>query len=322
MSALLEVEPSSDHDGVNEIEQAAIATAGSETASDSPSLLRSARRWLSAKVRPLLDGAARNYIAGETVADAMRVARLMQRRSLSTTLGYWDASGESPDDVLGHYLDALQAIEGSGLDTYLSIKLPSLDYDQESVEALLDRASSVSTRIHFDALSHDSVDRTWSLIEQIAGYRHRIRCTLPGRWLRSVADADWVVKQQLPVRVVKGQFADPNDPERDRRTGYLEVIASLAGRARHVSVATHDLPLLKTSLQLLRDTGTSCDVEALYGLSWRSAVGMARRFGVPARLYIPYGAAYLPYCLKEARRSPGLLCRAMVDTAKGLFSRF
>lgn len=275
-----------------------------------------ARRAVSSIMRPMIKSAAKNYIAGDTILEAIEAAMGLAERGLPTTLGYWDTPGESPDDVLARYIDALAALAPSPLDSYLSIKLPSLDYCERRVTEVVESAAAISRRVHFDALGVDSVDRTWAMLAALHEHHDHLRCTLPGRWQRSVADADWVVAQRLPVRVVKGQFADPADPARDRRRGYLEVVNALAGRARHVSIATHEAALIEACLTRLTRAGTPCDVEVLFGLGWHGALGVAKRFGVPVRVYVPYGAAYLPYCLAEARRSPRLLCRVMIDAVK------
>lgn len=278
--------------------------------------MQSARRCVSTWLKPLLARAARNYIAGETAADAIRVARSLADQGLAATLGYWDADGDSPDMVLARYSEALEALADPTLDGYLSIKAPALDYCPARVGQLVDRAVRLSRRVHFDSLGIESVDRTRALIENLPEARDQLRFTLPGRWQRSLDDADWVVERGLPVRVVKGQFPDPNDPEHDRRQGFLDVIARLAGRAASVSVATHEPSLIDAALGQLLAAGTRCDVEVLYGLGWHGAWQVARRRGVPMRVYVPYGEAYLPYCLAEAWRSPRLLYRVVADTVK------
>lgn len=280
------------------------------------SYLTEAKRVVSSWVRPLVASAARNYIAGDTIGQALHAAELLAARGLPSTLGYWDAPGESPDEVRDRYVEALRALAPSPLDSYLSIKLPSLDYDEGRVREVVELAAATARIVHFDALSIDSVDRTQHMIETLREHGDHLRYTLPGRWQRSLTDAEWVVAQRLPVRVVKGQFVDPADPQRDRRLGYLQVIERLAGRAKRVSVATHDRPLLEASLAMLKRAGTPCDIEVLHGLGWNGALQVARRYHVPVRVYIPYGEAYLPYCMAEARRSPRLLCRVLIDAVK------
>ena len=64
------------------------------------------------------------------------------------------------------------------------------------------------------------------------------------------------------------------------------MIDRLAGRAPLVAVATHD-PCL------------------------------ARAARVPARIYVPYGAAWVPYCLSQVRQNPRLLWWALRDATLG-----
>jgi proline dehydrogenase len=71
-----------------------------------------------------------------------------------------------------------------------------------------------------------------------------------------------------------------------------------------VSVASHDGALAGEALRRLQSAGTRCDLELLYGLPMRASLRVARRLGVPVRVYIPYGAAYLPYAVSRLRKSP------------------
>jgi proline dehydrogenase len=102
------------------------------------------------------------------------------------------------------------------------------------------------------------------------------------------------------VRVVKGQWADPGDPRRDARAGFLAVIDRLAGRARHVGVATHDDRLAREAVRRLETAGTPCEVERLFGLP------LARFESVPMRVYVAFGTPSLPFSLEQARRNPRL----------------
>jgi proline dehydrogenase len=157
--------------------------------------------------------------------------------------------------------------------------------------------------LHLDALGPETVDRTWAAIEDLVDGSH-FGCTIPGRWRRSLADADWAIEHRLGVRVVKGQWADPDDPRLDPRIGFIEIVRRLAGRARHVAVASHDLVTARRAIELLLTSRTSTTLELLYGLPSRKQMELARELGVPVRLYVPYGAAYLPYCLAQMKRNP------------------
>jgi len=97
----------------------------------------------------------------------------------------------------------------------------------------------------------------------------------------------------------------------------LRVVDRLAGRGCRVAVATHDHALAGQALARLRDAGTPCELELLYGLPARQSLQAARAAGVPVRVYVPYGHAWLPYGLSQARRNPRILWWTMKDWLLG-----
>ncbi len=273
------------------------------------------RRVASQVLRPLLRRAAQAYVAGEHLSDAIGTLERLKDRSLAATLGFWDSAPDSPRGVADTYLKALTAL--ANRDGYLSIKLPALKFSAELAGEVAQAAAAARVRLHCDAHDIDLVDPTKSLTEEMLRSGAIVGCTLPGRWRRSVDDARWAIRHRLPVRVVKGQWADPADSARDPRAGFLEVIDQLAGRAATVSVASHDIPLALDAINRLEAAGTPCNWELLYGLPMRAAVRQAADRNIPVRVYVPYGAAYLPYAMGKLRQDPriawwllkDLLCR-------------
>ena len=131
-------------------------------------------------------------------------------------------------------------------------------------------------------------------------------------------DVDRAIDFGLRVRVVKGEWSGLNGDETDRCAGFMKVVECLAaGGARHVAVATHDAALADKALDCLKSAGTSCELELLYGLPQSAMLELARRRGVTARIYVPYGCAGLPYQLKEAPRNPRILAWFLRDLLRG-----
>jgi len=223
-------------------------------------------------------------VAGDTAAGAAGVAQRLRTEGYGSTIAYWDSGAEAPESVAAEYERALCVAAASG--GYVSVKATAVSSQLYLLERLADRG----VRLHFDAMGPDTVDETRTLIERLRGERGT---TLPGRWRRSDADAEWAIEHGLAVRIVKGQWAGRD--ERDPSLGFIDLVDRLAGRARSVSVATHDTALAHAALERLRAQGTPCELEQLYGL---------RRAEPPARVYIPYGHAWLPYALNNLRRRP------------------
>jgi proline dehydrogenase len=255
------------------------------------------------------------YVAGPELKDAIAAVDRFSLQGATSTIGYWDSGAEEPRAVADTYLAALNAIAQKGSNSYLSIKAPALGLSSSLVHEVVARGRDAGIGIHFDSLGLEAVDRTFQLIEEAAQCSPRVGCTLPGRWHRSTADANTIVDLGVNVRVVKGQWVDPDYPNIDLRSGYLAAIDRLAGRATHVAVATHDPLLAAESLRRLQAAGTSCELELLFGLPMNAAIKVARKAGVKVRVYLPYGESYLPYALSQVRKNPQILWWVIRDAS-------
>jgi proline dehydrogenase len=244
--------------------------------------------------------AARRYVPGPLLADALAVRADAHRRSLTTTLGYWDESSEDAGAVERQAVRAIAALAGEA-DAEVSLKLPALDLDIARVERLAAAASTAGVRLHCDSHEPEKQDAT---IELACACPPPLGVTLPARWRRSADDAEGAIARGARIRVVKGQWSDGSTQAREVRARFLELIDQLAGRAALVAVATHDAPLAELAAQRLQAAGTAFELQVLYGLPAREVEAAARARTATLRLYVPYGSAYLPYALRSAWRNP------------------
>ena len=285
------------------------------------------RRWratavkrASALLMPIVQRVARDQIGGETIEDAICVAHRLAGDGLPNTLGFWDGGAETARQVADVYVDSVEALAAGGLDGYLSIKPPALRFDVRLASEVAACAQGGGVRLHCDSHGTEAADLSHRMVETLLGHlpSSDLGTTLPGRWCRSLADADWAVERGLAVRVVKGQWPDPDDPDRDMRRGCYEVIDQLAGRARHVAVASHDVPLLAAGIAQLRAAGTSCEVELIYGPLMAAPLRWARDEGVAARIYVPFGKGFIPNAIGLLRRNPRLAWRVIKGSVMAL----
>jgi proline dehydrogenase len=261
-------------------------------------------RMLRGALHAVMNRVARAYVTGPHLADALQASYALHRQGFRSTICYWNSDNDVPQNVARQYLAAVNAVGDGQSECTVSVKAPPLKFSRELLTDVLRRARERDVTIHFDAQSIASADPTFDLLGELVSEHTRIGCTLPGRWRRSPVDAVYAAELGLRVRVVKGQWADSVPHELDPRIGFLKVIDRLAGRTRHVSVATHDPALAREALARLRRAGTACELELLLGLPMRDALLAARGQGVPVRLYLPYGRAWLPYAVDRIKRSP------------------
>jgi len=252
----------------------------------------------------LRTGLGRAYVAGETAADARRVADRWRALSLPAVFGYWGRNSDTPEGVLEQYLECV-ALAAAG--DYVSIKAPAIDYSTELYARLAAAAAARGTHLHVDAEAPETVDRAMSFAERVLPASPvALGWTLPGRWARSLKDAEWAGERGLRVRIVKGHYPDPAQ-DQDMRLGYRRVSEVLAKYRGTVAVAGHDLALSERVGGLLTEAGARVEMELLHGLPWREQLQLAARRGWPLRMYVGYGRELLPYALRQVRRKPQVL---------------
>jgi proline dehydrogenase len=262
--------------------------------------------------RPLGQRAARAYVAGPHLRDALGACAKAASRGFASAIGFWDG-GESAREVADQYRAALDAISAGDLDSYVSVKAPAVGFSGDILRAFLVESASRGVRVHFDSLAEASAAPTWSLIEAARRHGAALGCTLPARWRRSLRDAERLVEWGVAVRLVKGEEPGREAGDLEPRAGLLALVDRLGGRAHHVAVATHDAPLAQEALARLAACRTSAELELLFGLPLLRPVAVARRAGVPVRIYVPYGHARLPYRLSEVGARPAVLWWAARD---------
>lgn len=264
---------------------------------------------ISGAIRPLLQAAARDYVGGQTVDDALCAARRVCADGHAVTLGYWNAADDTVRQATDGYLEAIHKLSAAEVDSYVSIKPPTLRFDATLVHELSAAAAVHKVRLHCDSHGTDVADLSCAMVQTLTEGLDAslLGTTLPGRWKRSLGDADWAVARQVNVRVVKGQWPDPDDPRRDMSIGFLDVIDRLAGRARHVAVATHDLPLARDAIARLKSAGTPFELELLFGVATPQLIDWARDNKVKTRIYVPFGPGFIPNAIGVLKRNPRLI---------------
>jgi proline dehydrogenase len=262
----------------------------------------------SAVLVPVVQRFAGDQISGNTIDDAMAVARRIATPGTASILGFWDTADYADREVVDIYLATIERLSANDLDSYVSLKAPALRFDLGAAREIAAAAQASNVRCHFDSHAPEAVDASHAMVRAMVGTfgAHRIGTTVPARWTRSAGDAEWAIEHGLNIRVVKGQWPDPSGSMRDTRPGFLDMIGRLAGRARHVAVATHDIPLAAKAIARLRAAGTPCELEQILGMTTARSAALTVANGIAVRIYIPFGRGYVPNALGTLRRNPRL----------------
>jgi proline dehydrogenase len=236
-------------------------------------------------------------------------------------LGYFQSGQSRPEEIVAANVAAAQLLADRSGDAYLSVKAPPLAFDPAHLRTIAGSAAAAGMALMFDAHAPRDADRTLQAVRDLLGPFPRTGFALPARWLRSRCDADSFRDSSARIRLVKGEWADPDWRGQDVEASYLALVARLAGRAAPVAVATHDPALAERALAVLLQAGTPCELEQLRGLPARRTMAVARRLGVCVRVYVPFGPGWWPYALDKALARPYLLSWMIKDRLGGPVER-
>jgi proline dehydrogenase len=240
---------------------------------------------------------------------------------ISSTLGKFSKAGDDPAQIVNEYQLACDALKGASDRDYfyLSLKPPALDFDIGHGAAIASAALQNGHGVHFDSHKHIQADPTINLVEQVMSQnvqaenrngKWSFSVTLPSRWKRSVADAEWAAKKGVRVRLVKGEFrAADSSEEADPGKGFLELIDRLAGRVPEIAVASHDRRLAAEAIARCRNAGCPVQLELLFGMPVGRMIALAREMHVPVRFYVPYGDTLTVYGIRYFLKNPFKLLR-------------
>ena len=283
-------------------------------------------RVLPAVPKPVVQLFSARYIAGQTLADAVRVVqRLNGEGKLATVdvLGEEITHEDEARAIARAYRDVFQAIERDDLAANVSVKLTALglnlDYDlcKENLESVVSQGKFV----RIDMEDSSTTDDTLRLYRELREANYDNVGVVLQAYLRRTVDDIYALADLKPnVRLCKGIYVEPpalafTDYEAVR-ANYVKALQALATTASHVAIATHDEWLIE---QALRALPASYEFQMLLGVREERAAGLVRE-GHTLRVYVPFGEHWYRYSLRRLQENPamaGTIARATVGRLLG-----
>jgi proline dehydrogenase len=269
------------------------------------------------------------YVAGETTADAVRVARELRGSGLLATL---DFLGEDTTDarqasgVTDEYVRVLGELSAAGLTaggacevsvkaTAVGLFLPEHGEKTatENIARICAAARDAGTTVTLDAEDHAAVGLTLGIAAELRPEFSDLGCVVQARLRRSAPDCEELAAAGARVRLCKGAYDEPADvgftkqPEVDR--SYAQCMRLLMAGPGYPMLATHDPRLIEiaTALGLLSGRRSdSFEYQMLYGIRPAEQQRLADT-GAQVRVYVPYGSDWYGYLVRRLAERPGNL---------------
>jgi proline dehydrogenase len=262
------------------------------------------------------------FVAGETLADALAVARDLSNDGLTSMLNHLGENVHTLQDALVSreaYLTEIAAVRSHpALDLLVSVKLTQLGLD-ESVEAcwttmapILDAAAQAELDVMIDMEDLSTLDRTLELFARAHAHYARTGIALQS-YLRRTPDDLFALPAGCRVRLVKGAYLEPRHVlvpgKREVNQAFRRQFTTAFERGHRVDVATHDPHIIdgvRERVDATPDGRDRVEFQMLYGVR-RDLQGELARKGYPVRVYIPYGTEWYPYLTRRMAERPANL---------------
>ena len=278
---------------------------------------------------PLAQRVAGRFVAGETVADAMRVGRELNEAGFHVSLDFLGESvttATEAEAARDEILALLDQIAAAGLNANVSVKPTQLGLKIDSallydnVRAIVQEAADHDNWIRLDMEDSDAIDRTLALYQHLRTEEglDNVGVVIQSYLYRSEADVAQLAAAGARVRLCKGAYAEP--PERafprkaDTDANLLQLMAMLLtpdalARGAWLALATHDDQLISAAVTYLArhqlPPGT-IEFQMLFGVR-RDLQQSLLAAGHPVRIYVPYGHAWYPYFVRRLAERPANL---------------
>ena len=286
-------------------------------------------RLLPAVPKPVVRRISERYIAGEELADAVRVVRRLNAEGKLETvdvLGEEIANADEARAIADAYRDALDVFDREQLDSNISVKPTALglklgyDVCRENLEELVTHAAGRGF-VRIDMEDASTTDDTLRLYRELRAAGHdNVGVVLQARLKRTVEDVRALAELKPNIRLCKGIYLErPEIAYRDYdavRANFVQALEELWNGGSYVGVATHDEYLLEQAQReaALRGLGRE-DFEFQMLLGVRPALGDALvRQGHRLRIYTPFGRDWYEYSLRRLQENPRIAGYVATDT--------
>jgi proline dehydrogenase len=285
---------------------------------------------------------ARRFVAGADTAQAMAVARELEKAGFKTSLYYLGEYVKDPGIVAENgrqKIAVAESLKAAQLQIHVSIDSTQVGYaiDEKAGEELalrigarlrdLGEAGGAPPVLMLNMEDAEYVDRIFALRARLLEAGVPVAQTLQAYLKRSADDLAPIIAGGGSVRLVKGAFADRRPHAFQARAeideNYLALARMMLGSNAKASgfrpvFGTHDDALI-TEIRLIAKKGGwqpgAYEFEMLYGVRTELQRHLKAQ-GEQVRLYLPFGRDWWPYAVRrigESPRNAALLGRAVVS---------
>jgi len=280
--------------------------------------------------KPLVKQFAKNYIAGDSLNDAISVINKLWENNYFSTI---DLLGEFVDGrflaikAKNDIIDDILTIRRLNLPTYHSLKLTQLGIDVdkelciENLKEILTVAKQENVFVRIDMENTPYTTITLDIYKEMRKYFDNFGIVLQAYLYRTEQDIEELKDYKPNVRLVKGIYIeDKKYAIKDKqgiRNNYMKLLEKMIDYGYYVAIATHDDYLTNKAIEMINQKGITKDkfeFQMLLGVREKLREEIKNQ-GYKVTVYVPYGMDWYGYSIRRFKENPSVA----MQVAKSIF---
>lgn len=278
---------------------------------------------------------SKRYIAGESVADAIRASKELNAQGIKVTLdilGEFIKNLEEAQRNKVEYIELIDRIQKENIDGNYSLKptMFGLLLDKEvcytHIREIVAKAASYGNFIRVDMEDSPCTDMEIELYRRLkAEFAKSVGLVVQSYLKRTLQDIQKLMDihtKEVPLnyRLCKGIYVEPAaiayKKYEEVNEHYLEDLEFMFKNGVYPGIATHDKPLIDGAYKLIEKYNVPKNMyefQMLYGVTPELRKSIVNK-GHTMRVYVPFGKQWFGYStrrLKENPRMASLIIKAL-----------
>lgn len=296
-------------------------------------LFLSKNRFLTnlAKKYGLRFGASK-FVAGETIEEAIKVIKVLNKKGLSVTIDYLGEFVDSEKEayeMTENSIKAIQAIRREGLNSQLSLKLTSMGLDisdkvvLHNMRRIMDAALENNVFVTIDMEDYSRCEKTLRIFKMLKSEYDNIGTVLQAYLYRTEKDLHHLDDFSPNLRLVKGAYKESAEVafplKEDVDENFKKLISTHILNGHFTAIATHDDAIIEYTKQFVSQHKIGRDLfefQMLYGIRSERQLDLVQE-GYNMRVYVPYGTDWYGYFMRRLAERPANVAFVL----KGIFKK-
>lgn len=278
---------------------------------------------------------SKQYIAGETIEEAIINAKKLNAEGIMTTidvLGEFITTLEEAEENKKEYLQVIEAAEAAGVDGNYSLKPTffGLLIDKEvafkHIREVVAKAASYNNFIRIDMEDSPCTDMEIEMYRRLKEeFPENVGLVVQSYLKRTHKDIENlkdINSEEHPVnlRICKGIYVEPEEISyknyNDINTHFLSDIELMFQEKMYPGIATHDIPVIEGAYKLIEKYKVAkedYEFQMLYGVTPALRQSVLDK-GHRMRVYVPFGKQWFGYSTRRLKENPkmaGVVIKAL-----------